>query len=113
MFYTACMEIAFRVRHAAAAGVFSQNLHPESQISTHGRRAGDFGPPDPLCLTSLVFLLRQCRIVCALLLQPQNVYGCILLLRLVIQGGPKKVNPKCSTHNFVKYWPILKILSLL
>jgi len=25
----------------------------------------------------------------------------------------KKVNPKCSTHNFVKYWPILKILSLL
>ena len=30
-----------------------------------------------------------------------------------LQGGPKKVNPKCSTHNFVKYWPILKILSLL
>jgi len=27
--------------------------------------------------------------------------------------GQKKVNPKCSTHNFVKYWPILKILSLL
>ena len=24
-----------------------------------------------------------------------------------LQGGPKKVNPKCSTHNFVKYWPIL------
>ena len=23
-----------------------------------------------------------------------------------LQGGPKKVNPKCSTHNFVKYWPI-------
>ena len=32
---------------------------------------------------------------------------------LYIQGGPKKVNPKCSTHNFVKYWPILKILSSL
>jgi len=30
-----------------------------------------------------------------------------------LQGGPKKVNPKCSTHNFVKCWPILKILSLL
>jgi len=30
-----------------------------------------------------------------------------------IQSGPKKVNPKCSTHNFVKYWPILKILSLI
>jgi len=28
-------------------------------------------------------------------------------------GWAKKVNPKCSTHNFVKYWPILKILSLL
>jgi len=25
----------------------------------------------------------------------------------------KKVNPKCSTQNFVKYWPIFKILSLL
>jgi len=25
----------------------------------------------------------------------------------------KKVNPKCAIHNFVKYWPILKILSLL
>ena len=25
----------------------------------------------------------------------------------------KKVNPKCSTHNFVKYWPIFIILSLL
>ena len=24
------------------------------------------------------------------------------------QGGPKTVNPKCSTHNFVKYRPILK-----
>ena len=23
-----------------------------------------------------------------------------------VQGGPKKVNSKCSTHNFVKYWPI-------
>ena len=23
-------------------------------------------------------------------------------------GWAKKVNPKCSTHNFVKYWPILK-----
>jgi len=30
-----------------------------------------------------------------------------------MQGGPKKVNPKCCTHNFVKYWPILKILSPL
>jgi len=29
-----------------------------------------------------------------------------------LQGGPKK-NPKCSTYNFVKYWPILKILSPL
>ena len=28
-------------------------------------------------------------------------------------GWAKKVNPKCSTHNFVKYWPILKVLSLL
>ena len=28
-------------------------------------------------------------------------------------GWAKKVNPKCSTHNFVKYWPIFKILSLL
>jgi len=28
-------------------------------------------------------------------------------------GWAKKVNPKCSTHNFVKYWPILKILSPL
>ena len=28
-------------------------------------------------------------------------------------GCAKKVNPKCSIHNFVKYWPILKILSLL
>ena len=26
-----------------------------------------------------------------------------------IQGGPKKTKP---THNFVKYWPIFKILSL-
>jgi len=25
-----------------------------------------------------------------------------------VQGGPKKVNPKCSTQNFVKYWPIFK-----
>ena len=32
---------------------------------------------------------------------------------LKITGWAKKVNPKCSTHNFVKYWPILKILSLL
>jgi len=31
----------------------------------------------------------------------------------VYTGWAKKVNPKCSTHNFVKYWPILKILSLL
>ena len=23
------------------------------------------------------------------------------------------MNPKCSIHNFVKYWPIFKILSLL
>ena len=23
-----------------------------------------------------------------------------------IQGGPKEVNPICSTHNFVKHWPI-------
>ena len=23
-------------------------------------------------------------------------------------GWAKKMNPKCSTHNFVKYWPILK-----
>jgi len=28
-------------------------------------------------------------------------------------GWAKKVNPKCSTHNFAKYWPILKILSPL
>jgi len=28
-------------------------------------------------------------------------------------GWAKKVNPKCSAHNFVKYWPILKILSPL
>ena len=28
-------------------------------------------------------------------------------------GWAKKVNFKCSTHNFVKYWPIKKILSLL
>ena len=35
------------------------------------------------------------------------------LVRKHIQGGPKNVNPKCSTHNFVKYWPILKILSPL
>jgi len=28
-------------------------------------------------------------------------------------GWTKKVNPKCSTHNVIKYWPILKILSLL
>jgi len=28
-------------------------------------------------------------------------------------GWAKKVNPKRSTHKFVKYWPILKILSLL
>ena len=28
-------------------------------------------------------------------------------------GWAKKVNPKYSTHNFVKYWPILKILSAL
>ena len=37
---------------------------------------------------------------------------CLLLNRhlRVIQGGPKKVNPKCSTHNFVIYWPILKTL---
>jgi len=28
-------------------------------------------------------------------------------------GWAKKVNPKCSTHNFVKYWPILKVLSPL
>ena len=32
--------------------------------------------------------------------------------RSVYAGWAKKVNPKCSTHNFVKYWPILKILSL-
>jgi len=25
----------------------------------------------------------------------------------------QKVNPKCFTYNFVKYWPIFKILSLL
>jgi len=48
------------------------------------------------------------------------VHTCINLIIVLnalkqqhIQGGPKKVNPKCSTHNFVKYWPILKILSLL
>jgi len=36
------------------------------------------------------------------------------LLRLTAcTGWVKKVNPKCSTHNFVKYWPILKILSPL
>jgi len=28
-------------------------------------------------------------------------------------GCAKKVNPKCCTHNFVKYWPTLKILSPL
>jgi len=28
-------------------------------------------------------------------------------------GWAKKVNPKCSTYNFIKYWPILKILSPL
>jgi len=28
-------------------------------------------------------------------------------------GWAKKVNPKWSTHNFVKYRPILKILWLL
>jgi len=27
--------------------------------------------------------------------------------------GQTKVNPECSTHNFVKYWPIFTILSLL
>jgi len=31
----------------------------------------------------------------------------------IYRVGQKKVNPKCSTHNFVKYWPIFKILSLL
>ena len=30
-----------------------------------------------------------------------------------IIGWAKKVNPKCSTHNFVKCWPIIKNLSLL
>jgi len=29
----------------------------------------------------------------------------------VLQGGPKS-KPTLSTHNFVKYWPIFKILSL-
>jgi len=33
--------------------------------------------------------------------------------RPLYRVGQKKVNPKCSTHNFVKYWPIFKILSLL
>jgi len=31
---------------------------------------------------------------------------------LIYRVGQKKVNPKCSTHNFVKYWPIIKIHSL-
>ena len=26
----------------------------------------------------------------------------------IYTGWAKKVNPKCSTHNFIKYWPILK-----
>ena len=30
-------------------------------------------------------------------------------LHVGLQGGPKKVNPKCSTHNFVKYWPIFTV----
>jgi len=27
-----------------------------------------------------------------------------------LQVGQKSKSPKCSTHNFVKYWPIFKIL---
>jgi len=35
------------------------------------------------------------------------------ILRAVTYRMGQKMNPKCSTHNFFKYWPILKILSLL
>ena len=41
------------------------------------------------------------------------LYAIYAYAYLEITGWAKKVNPKCSTHNFVKYWPILKILSLL
>ena len=31
----------------------------------------------------------------------------------IYTGWSKKVNPKCSKHNFIKYWPILIFFSLL
>ena len=55
-----------------------------------------------------IYTLSQMR--CLTVLRNYNVQ---LHICAFIQGGPKKVNPKCSTHNFVKYWPIFKILSLL
>ena len=36
-----------------------------------------------------------------------------LIFSIDYTGWAKKVNHKCSTHNFVKYWLILTILSLL
>ena len=46
------------------------------------------------------------------ILKQVNMYVC-RSIDCRITGWSKKVNPKCSTHNFVKCLPILKILSLL
>jgi len=43
----------------------------------------------------------------------KKAFDAVFHVRIHYTEWAKKVNPKCSTHNFVKYWPILKILSPL
>jgi len=44
---------------------------------------------------------------------PSPALVCFYIHSPLYMVGQKSEPPKCSTHNFVKYWPILKILSLL